>query len=89
MTKNLQKTKKKYCSRLYKDERKKFFNNLNLSFAKDNKIFWKTIKPLFADKGNLRSQIYLTENDKLILNDSKVAETLNTFSKTAVSTQHI
>ena len=37
-TKNLQKTKN-YCSRLYKKERKEFFNNLNPSFVKDNKIF--------------------------------------------------
>ena len=80
------KRQKNYCSRLYKKERKEFFNNLNPSFVKDNKIFWKTIKPFFSDKGNLRSQIKLIENDELIQNDNKVAETLNTFFKNAVST---
>ena len=40
----------------------------------------------FSDKGNLRSQIKLIENDELIQNDDKVAETLNTFFKNAVST---
>ena len=38
------------------------------------------MKPFFlSDKGNLRSQIKLIENDELIQNDDKVAETLNTF----------
>ena len=81
--------KKNYCSRLYKKERKEFFNNLNPSFVKDNKIFWKTVTPFFSGKGNLRSQIKLIENDELIQNDDKVAETLNTFFKNAVSTLDI
>ena len=42
-----------------------------------------------SDKGNLRSQIKLIENDELIQNDDKVAETLNTFFKNAVSTLDI
>ena len=83
------KRQKSYCSRLYKKERKEFFNNLNPSFVKDNNIFWKTIKPFFSDKTNLRSQIKLIENDELIQNDDKVAETLNTFFKNAVSTWDI
>ena len=80
---------KSYCSRLYKRERKKFFNNFNQSFVKDNKIFWKSIKPFFSDKGNLRSQTKLIKNDELIQNDDKVAETLNTFFKNAVATLDI
>ena len=40
----------------------------------------------FSDKGNLRSQIKLIENDELIQNDNKLAETLNAFFKNAVST---
>ena len=48
------------------------------------------MKPFFlSDKGNLRSQIKLIENDELIQNDDKVAETLNTFFKNAVSTLDI
>ena len=41
------------------------------------------------DKGNLRSQIKLTENDKLIQNDDKIAETVNTFLKNALSSLDI
>ena len=41
-----------FYSRLYKKERKRFFSNLNPSFVNDNKLFWKTIKPFFSNKGN-------------------------------------
>ena len=46
------KKQKNYWSRLYKKERKKLFKNLNLSFAVDNKNFWKVVKPLFHEKGS-------------------------------------
>ena len=74
------KGQRNYYSRLYKKERKEFFNNLNPSFVKNNKFFWKT-KLFFPYKANFRSQIKLIENDKLIQNDDKFAETLNAFFK--------
>ena len=49
------KKQKNFCSRPYKKERKRFFNNLNPSFVTDNKLFWKTIKPFFSNKGNYGS----------------------------------
>ena len=55
------KKQKNFCSRLYKNERKRFFNNLNPSFVTDNKLFWKTIKPFFSNKVNYGSQIKLVE----------------------------
>ena len=39
-----------FCSRLYKRERKNYFNNLYLSKITDNRLFWKTVKPLLSDK---------------------------------------
>ena len=35
-----------FCRRLYKRENKKYFNSLNLNRITDNKVFWKTVKPL-------------------------------------------
>ena len=55
------KKQKNFCSRLYKKERKRFFNNPNPSFVTDSKFFWKTIKPFFSNKGNYGSQIKLVE----------------------------
>ena len=80
---------KNYCSRLYKRERKKFFNKLNPFFVNDNKLFWKTIKPFFSNKGSSGSNIKLVEKDEILQDDKKVAEELNTFFKNAVSTLDI
>ena len=60
------KKQKNYCCRLYKKERKNFFNKLNTSFVSDNKLFWKTVKPFFSDKGSHRGNIKLVEVDKLL-----------------------
>ena len=62
--KNLQKAKKNYCGRPYKTERNKFFNNLNLSFVTDNKLFWKKIKTFFSNKNDHGTNIKLVAGDK-------------------------
>ena len=57
---------KNYCSRLYKKERKKFFENLNLSFFVDNKNFWKVVKPLLNEKVSVVSnEVVLLEKEKV------------------------
>ena len=80
------KKQKNFCSRLYKKERKRFFNSLNPSFVTDNKLFWKTIKPFFSNKGNYGSQIKLIEKDEVLQDDDLIAKDLNKFFKNAVST---
>ena len=47
-------------------ERKKLFNKLNPSFVNDNKLLWKTIKPLFSNKGSSGSNIKLLEKDEVL-----------------------
>ena len=78
------KKQKNFCSRLYKKERKRFFNNLNPSFVTDNKLFWKTIKPFFSNMGNYRSRIKLVEKDEVLQDDDLIAKELNKFFKNAV-----
>ena len=78
-----------FCSRLYKKERKRFFNNLNPSFVTDNKLFWKTIKPFFSNKGNYGSQIKLVQKDEVLQDYDLIAKELNKFFKNAVSTLNI
>ena len=81
--------KKNFYSRLYKKERKRFFNNLNPFFVTDNKLFWKTTKPFFSNKGNYRSQVKLVEKDEILQGDDPIAMELNKFFKNAVSTLNI
>ena len=47
------KNKKNYCSRLYEEERKNFFNKLNTSFVSDNR---------FLCEGNHSGNIKLVED---------------------------
>ena len=68
------KKQKNYCSRLYKKERKKFYENLDQKNLTDNKMFWKTMKPFFSDKVSGSVGITLVENEAIMSEDRKVAE---------------
>ena len=76
------KKQKNYVSRLYKKERKTFFDSLNPSVVSDNRKFWKTVKLLFSSKASYGNKIKLVENEEIIDDDTKVAEELNNFFKT-------
>ena len=81
------KKQKNYCNRLYKKERKEFFDGLNPSFVTNNKlIFWKTVKPLLSDKGNYGANIKLVEEEEVLQNDSEITGKLNEFFKNALFT---
>ena len=43
----LYKKQRNFCSNLLKREKKKYYNNLDLNIFKDNKKFWKTVRPFF------------------------------------------
>ena len=60
---------KNYCSRLYKKERKTFFNNLKVSNVTDNKTFWKNIQPIFPENRKVASKIRLVGDNENIISD--------------------
>ena len=72
------KKQRNYCVKLFRTEKKKYYNLDNTSIT-DNKKFWKTIKPVFSDKRIGQQKIVLVENDDIISNDDKLANTFNTF----------
>ena len=73
------KKQQNYCNRLYKKERKSFYNKLDLKNITDNIKFWDTMKPLFSDKGGVRDKIMLVEKNEIISDSIKVAEKFNNF----------
>ena len=73
-----------FCVRLFKKEKKKFYNKLNTRDITDNKKFWKTSKPLFSEKHNSRNKITLVEGNNIISKDEEVPETMNAFFCNAV-----
>ena len=66
-----------------------FFNSLNLSVVSDNRKFWKTVKSLFSNQGNYSNKIKLVQNVEIIDDHTKVAEELNNFFKTVLTSLDI
>ena len=79
-----------FCSKLYKKERKKFYNNLNIEDITDNKKFWITIKPLLSEKGVCgSSKINLVVNEENLSDDKELAETFNNYFNNAVKSLNL
>ena len=78
------KKQRNFCSKLYKKERKKYYERLDLNNVTDNKKFWKTVKPFFSDKVTSFLQITLVENDEIISDESKVTNSFSKFFDNAV-----
>ena len=88
-SRNIFRKQRNYCSRLYKQERKKFYENIDVKNFSDTRMFWKLNKPFFSDKGMTKAKITLIDNNEIISDDKKVAESLNTFFESAVKNLQI
>ena len=58
-------------------EIKRYYKNLNEKSAIDNKLFWKSVKPLLPDKVAGKDIIHLIENNGLVKTDLETVEVLN------------
>ena len=74
-----------YCVNLLRKVKKRYYNNIDLKLLTENKLFWKTIKPLFSDKHNICRKITLIDDEEIISNDVKVAKIMNDFFSDAVA----
>ena len=50
-----------YCVNLLRIAKKNYVTNLNIKDITDSKIFWKTVKLNFNEKGSASSKIILSE----------------------------
>ena len=64
--------------------KREYYGNHHEKNVTDNKTFWITLKSFLSSKTTNHSKITLLENDKVINDDTKVAETLNSFFTEAV-----
>ena len=83
------KTQRNKCVSLLRKTKKSYFSNLRPGDICDNKKFWKTVKPLFTEKAVSTDSITLIENDVIINDDLKLAETFNEFFSNAVKNLNI
>ena len=54
------------CVSLIRLEKKNFYNNINTRDITDKKTLWKTVKPLFIEKVQTKSEITLIEKKTLV-----------------------
>ena len=78
-----------YCTRLFRKEKKLYYNNLDMKLLTDNKKFWKTVKPFFSDKHFSNNKITLLENEEIISDDTEVAQKFNKYFTNVVKSLNI
>ena len=83
------KKQRSLCVSLLRQNKKDCFETLNIKSATDNKMFWKTVAPLFSNKSKASNKITLSENEKLITNDQKSAEVFNNYFNSIVEKLNI
>ena len=74
----------KTCSKLYKKERRKYYESLDMKNVSDSKKFWKTMGPFLSDKNTVFSQISIEKNSRIISDDFVLPEEFTTFFEDAV-----
>ena len=69
-----------YCVSLLQKSKKGYYENLNIKNITDNKLFWKSVKPLLSDKSCIGDRISISQKSEIIKTESeKTAGTLNSF----------
>ena len=57
----------------------KYYTDLKMSDIIDNKKFWKNVKPIFGNKIKGNKTIALEEENEVITDDGKLAQTFNEY----------
>ena len=73
------KKQRNFCVTLLRRTKKEYFQNLNGKDLSDNKIFWKTIKPYFSNKGLNSNKMLLKEKGELVSDEKQLASIMNKF----------
>ena len=62
-----------------KKDKKVFLSEFEQKNVKDNRKFWKTVKPMFLKKFVNSEEITLVDNEKIITNDKEITKVSNEF----------
>ena len=68
-----------HCLSILHKTKKEYFNSLNIKQVPDNKLFWKSVKPFFCDKGSNSSKITLVEENNIISDEEEIANIMNNY----------
>ena len=78
-----------YCVSLLRKSKRGYYENLNIKNVTDNKLFWKSVKPLLSDKSRIRDRINISEKGKILKTESETAESLNSFFSNIVKNLNV
>ena len=78
------KKNKNFCSKLYKRERRKYYESLDRKNVLNSKKFWNTIGLFLSDKNTVFSQISIEKNSRIISDNFNLSEEFSTFFEDAV-----
>ena len=73
------KRQRNHCLSILRKTKKEYFNSLNIKQVSDNKLFWKSVKPFFNDKGSNSSKIMLVEENNIIGDEEEIADMTNNY----------
>ena len=71
----LYKKQRNFCVNLLRKTKRNYFKNVKMQDIRDNKKFWKTIRPYFSDKGYNQTKITIVEKDSIITDKKKKLQT--------------
>ena len=80
---------KNFCDRLARRIKSNYYSSLDMKNLIDNKKFWKTVGPLFSNKGGMKNNITLVHEGNIISDDTKIAQTFNDYFDNAVKSLNI
>ena len=77
------------CVHLLRRAKRNYYNDLDLSNLTDNGKFWKTKRPLFANKIKIKNKITLNEDSKSTKDDQQVVNIFSSFFVNTASSLNI
>ena len=75
----LYKKQRNFCVSLLRKTKRNYFKNVKTQDIKDNKKFWKTIRPYFSDKEYNQTKIRVVKKDCIITDEKKIASLMNNY----------
>ena len=86
LTKNCRKQykTKTFLCLSFRENKKRYYENLNEKFVVDNRLFRKTVKPLLSDNVPAKDKIHLIENNESVKTDQETTEVLITLFSSIV-----
>ena len=67
------------CVKILRKTKRSYYRSLNLKDLKDNRKFWKTVKPVFTDTVQVCQSVTLIENGEFVSDDLAIAEGFNLY----------